>query len=206
MDKPRLKAVGFLVLLAALSAAGLAILHDLTGPRIRENESQRILRRLREVLPPGGYNNAPQLDILMVRDPALGSPDPLPVYRARKNGQPVAAVLTVDAPDGYVDRIRLAVGIGMDGRIIGVRTLEHSETPGLGDGIDIRRSNWIHAFDGRSADDPPSSRWALEHDGGAFDQLTGATITSRAVVKAVHRAVEYFNAHRDELFAAPEGP
>ena len=204
MDSARLKAVGVLVLLASLAAAGLSLLQDLTAQRIRENESQRVLQSLRAVLPPGGYDNAPQLDVLMVSDPALGSPDPLPVYRARKDGQPVAVVLTVDAPDGYVDTIRLAVGIDMNGQIIGVRALEHTETPGLGDGIDTRRSDWIHVFDRRSIADPPPARWALQRDGGAFDQLTGATITSRAVVKAVHRAVAYFNTHRDELFATPD--
>ncbi len=204
-ERSRVKAVGFLVLLACIAAAGLAWLQNLTGERIRENESQRILQSLREVLPPGGYDNAPQLDVLMVSDPALGSADPLPVYRARNGGRPVAAVLTVEAPDGYVDAIRLAVGIDVHGRIIGVRALAHSETPGLGDGIDTHRTDWIHRFDGRSADDPPADRWALRRDGGEFYQLTGATITSRAVVKAVHRALEYFNAHRDELFAATAG-
>ena len=204
MDSARLKAVGVLVLLASLAAAGLSLLQDLTAQRIRENESQRVLQSLRAVLPPGGYDNAPQLDVLMVSDPALGSPDPVPAYRARKEGQPVAVVLTVDAPDGYVDTIRLAVGIDMNGQIIGVRALKHAETPGLGDGIDTRRSDWIQVFDGRSIGNPPPARWALQRDGGAFDQLTGATITSRAVVKAVHRAVAYFNTHRDELFATPD--
>lgn len=207
MNSERLRAFAALVGLAVLAAAGLAGLQSLTEERIRANASQRLLDRLQAVLPPpDSYDNAPQLDVLRVRDPALGADGPLPVYRARRDGEPVAAVLTVIAPDGYVDAIRLIVGVDVDGRITGVRALEHNETPGLGDGIETARSDWILQFTGLSLDRRPPGDWALRRDGGGFDVLTGATITSRAVIKAVRRALVYFEDHRQRLLAPDDEP
>ena len=168
-----------------------------------------MLQKLQAVLPaPDHYNNAPQLDVLPVVDAVLGD-EALPVYRARLDGEPVASVLTAIAPDGYVDEIRLIVGVDTDGVLTGVRVTDHRETPGLGDGIQTDRSDWILAFAGRRIQELPATGWALRRDGGDFDQLTGATITSRAVVKAVSRAVRYYAAHEAALYqpvAAPDNP
>ena len=119
---------------------------------------------------------------------------------------PVAVVLALIAPDGYGGPIKLLVGINADGSLAGVRVVNHHETPGLGDAIDTRRSNWILGFTGRSLGDPSPAQWAVRKDGGVFDQFTGATITPRAVVKAVKRALVYFEAHRDTLFADGKTP
>src|SRR5690606_19926340 len=97
--------------------------------------------------------------------------------------------------------IRLLVGISADGILTGVRVLSHRETPGLGDPIELRKSPWILQFDGKRLDDPPEALWAVEKDGGIFDGLTGATVTPRAVVRAVRNTLLYFERHRDELFA-----
>ena len=123
------------------------------------------------------------------------------MYRARKAGQPVALVITPVAPDGYSGIIKLLVGINVDGTLNGVRVVTHRETPGLGDAIDEKRSDWIHLFDNRSLLDPPLERWAVRKDGGDFDQLTGATITPRAVVKAVRQTLLYYRDNQDALFA-----
>ncbi len=201
-----MRAVAILVAVAMVAAGGLALLQSQTAERIRINESQRVLAKLRDVLPaPNRYNNAPQLDVLPVNADALGD-ETLPVYRARLDGVPVATVLTAVAPNGYVDEIRLIVGVDTDGGITGVRVLEHRETPGLGDGIQTDRSDWILAFDGRRIDDLPSTGWALRRDGGDFDHLTGATITSRAVVKAVSRAVQYYAENEAALFRPVDVP
>ena len=111
------------------------------------------------------------------------------------------------APDGYGGPIQLLVGINYDETVAGVRVVSHRETPGLGDGIDDRRSDWVLGFDGRSLSDPPPKQWAVERDGGLFDQFTGATITPRAVVKAVRDSLVYFSADKDALFtqAPPAG-
>jgi len=156
------------------------------------------------VLPAELYDNEPGLDRTMVLAPdLLGSDVPLPVYRARRQGEPAAAVITTIARQGYVGPIRLLVSITADGRILAARAIVHEETPGLGDRIDAAKSDWMNGFNGRSASDPPTERWAVRRDGGDFDQLTGATVTSRAVVDAVRDALLYFQQHRDEIFRRP---
>jgi electron transport complex protein RnfG len=114
--------------------------------------------------------------------------------------------MTVVATEGYSGPIHLLVGIRYDGSLAGVRVVAQHETPGLGDGIEEDRSNWIFQFNGRSLDNPGAKGWAVRKDGGVFDQLTGATISPRAVVKAVHAALLYYRAHREQLFTTPATP
>jgi len=140
-----------------------------------------------------------------VRDEALlGTDKPVTVYRARKVGEAVALVIAPIAPDGYSGSIKLLVGINVDGSLSGVRVVAHRATPGLGDAIDETRSDWIHVFNGKSLQAPVISRWAVKKDGGDFDQLTGATITPRAVVKATRNALLYYRDHQEALLAPPE--
>lgn len=188
--------------LFAIAAAGmLAGTHALTADRIRESGKQHLLRRLQEVLPRGAYDNDIAADRIEVVSAQLNAGQPVVVYRARRGAEPVAAVMTIAAPDGYSGAIRLLVGIGHDGRLTGVRVTGHQETPGLGDKVDSQRSDWILGFDGRSLSDPSGNGWGVKKDGGVFDQFAGATITPRAVVKAVHRSLQYFGQNREALFA-----
>lgn len=193
-----------LVLLAALGAALIAVTDQLTRKRVAENEAAQIMKVLGALLPEGGYDNSPHLDVITLTGAELpGSNAVLQVYRARLAGEPVTAILTMIAPDGYVGSIRLLVGIRADGTISGVRVLEHRETPGLGDNIETARSDWIRVFDGRSIVDPPPAAWLTRRDGGDFDQISGATVTSRAVIEAVREALIYFSENRDMLFSTP---
>ena len=201
-----LRAGGVLGAFGLIAAAVLGGTWSLTADRIREAEQQRLLQQLEEVLPAGGYDNAVASDTLLVDSDALG-PGTHTVWRARKDGQPVAAVLGAVTPDGYSGPIALLVGIAYDGRITGVRVTSHRETPGLGDKIDLSRSDWVLDFDGRSLLTPGPRDWTVRKDGGVFDQFAGATITPRAVVRAVHRSLQYFAENRETLFAtAPETP
>jgi len=125
------------------------------------------------------------------------------IYRVFAEGAPVAALFAVTARDGYSGPIRILVGVGIDGAVTGVRIVEHRETPGLGDRIDQSRSDWVYQFDGRLLGNPVVARWLLEVDGGEFDQLTGASVTPRAVIKAIRDTLIYFDAHRDEIFTLP---
>ena len=209
MGKPRklLIPVLSLVLLAALGAALIAATDQLTRERVAENEAAQIMKVLGALLPEGGYDNSPHLDVITLTGAELpGSNAVLPVYRARLAGEPVTAILTVIAPDGYVGSIRLLVGIRADGTISGVRALEHRETPGLGDNIEAARSDWISVFDGRSIEDPAAVAWQTRRDGGDFDQISGATVTSRAVIGAVRDSLIYFTENQDTLFSAPIAP
>ena len=155
------------------------------------------------LISPQSYDNDPLADIIQVRAPdLLGTTQPVTIYRARKGGAPVAAAIRSVAPDGYRGPIELLVGIAPDGTLIGVQVIRHNETPGLGDAIEERRSDWIHSFDGRSLDNPPASRWKVRKDGGDFDQLTGATVTPRAVVAAVRNALSFVQRTGSAMFAA----
>ncbi len=194
--------------LFAVAGTGLvALTWEGTAERIAENERQALLDLLHQLIPPDRHDNDLALDWIQVTDPdLLGTRNPVTVYRARRNGQPEALVMTPVAPEGYSGDIKLLVGLEPDGTLIGVRVLTHSETPGLGDRIDIERSDWIHSFAGRSLQDPEQERWRVKKDGGVFDQFTGATITPRAVVKAVRNTLIYFAAHHTELWAPAAQP
>jgi electron transport complex protein RnfG len=194
-----------LVLFAIIGTGLVAYTYQQTEEQIAENERQALLQSLRAIIPPDKYDNEIFTDTVQVQAPQmLGSPRPITVYRARKDGKPVAAALTPVAPDGYNGAIKLLVGIYYDGTVAGVRVVSENETPGLGDAIEADRSDWIFSFSGKSLGKPPESKWAVKRDGGVFDQFTGATITPRAVVKAVRKTLVYYRDHRDQLFAKPE--
>ena len=198
--------IGLTVLLAvAVAAFGLvAVVHEATRDDIAASAQARRLARFEEVLQGRRYDNDLLADTVAVRDAELlGTPETMFAYRARLDGRAVAVVLEAVAPNGYSGPIRLLVGIAPDGRVLGVRVLEHRETPGLGDAIESGRSDWIERFASRSLRDPAPSQWRVRKDGGAFDQFTGATITPRAVVGAVANALRYFERHREELLAVP---
>lgn len=195
---------GLLLAFVVAGVALVALTYEHTLERIAENQRATLLRQLQTVVPARLHDNRPDQDVIMAESPALlGSVDPLPVYIARRDGEPVAAILTAVAPDGYSGEIRLLVGVLADGTVSGVRVIGHRETPGLGDAIERQRSNWILAFDSRSLGDPSPERWRVTRDNGVFDQITGATITSRAVVEAVRNALTYFETHRDALLGLP---
>jgi electron transport complex protein RnfG len=194
-----------LAVVGALGLGGLLALRALSAERIAEQQRASTLRAL-AVLLPKEYDNDPQADRIDVVAPAwLGSDDALAVRRARRDGVLQALLLEAVAPDGYNGDIRLLVGVDARGRVIGVRVVEHRETPGLGDPIEIARGPWITGFDGRSLSDPAADAWRVRRDGGAFDQLAGATITPRAVVGAVRRTLQFVETHGEALAMAPVG-
>ena len=197
-------AVGIALLaLGGATAALLAALHDVTAPRIAANERAYALRNIDEVIPAGEYDNDLLNDVVVVADEPLLGAGAHEIFRAFRGTQPVAVVISATTPRGYSGPIGLLIGVYADGRVAGVRVRFHRETPGLGDRIERRRSDWLLDFDGRSLGDPPPQRWAVQRDNGVFDQFTGATVTPRAVVAAVRDALLYFDAHRAELFAPP---
>ena len=162
------------------------------------------MRALAEILPAGSYDNHLLDNRLELNAPELGHRSPQSAYLALKGDQPSALILPVTAPDGYSGAIHLLVGIFADGRLAGVRVLGHKETPGLGDKIELAKSDWVRSFEGKSLSDPGEDGWAVKKDRGEFDQFAGATITPRAVVKAVHGALRYFDKHRAQLLGLAE--
>lgn len=193
---------GALLALCALIGTGMmVVVNGHSKPYIAENERQVLLRSLHSVIPSSIYTNNILNDTLEMKDHALlGSQNSSIIYRAKVGTTPIAAALTVIAPNGYSGDISLLVGINFSGQVTGVRVVKHRETPGLGDSIEIRRSNWIEIFIGKSITNPNVKGWKVKRDGGEFDQFTGATITPRAVVGAVHKAVQFFNKNKNIIF------
>ncbi len=197
--------------IAALILGGFAVIgtglvvatYSTTKDTIASNERQALLDALNTLVPPERYDNAVAESVIQAQDPELlGSATPIKVYRAYRGNRPVALFATPVAPNGYGGAIKLLVGVYADGTVAGVRALAHKETPGLGDAIEASRSDWILTFAGRSLDNPKPRRWQVRKDGGDFDQFTGATITPRAVVKAVHDFLVFYHRHREQLFLA----
>jgi len=185
---------------AVVTAGLIAITQVGTAERIKRNELEQQARALYEIVPRDSLDD----DLLdhpveFVAPSLLGSDRPETGYRGYRNGEPALVILPVIAPDGYTGEISLIVGINADASVAGVRVLAHKETPGLGDKIDLKKSKWVLGFAAQSKDGEDDPTWAVRKDGGRFDQFTGATITPRAVVGAVGRAVDYFREHRAEL-------
>ena len=159
-------------------------------------------KALLQVVPRERHDNSMLDETLPVGPEAtgLGLKENKRIYIARQAGEIVAAIIPATAPDGYTGAIDLIVGVNVDGSIAGVRALAHKETPGLGDKVDIKKSDWVLGFNGRSLGNPELAGWAVQKDKGVFDQFTGATITPRAVVAATLRVLQFAQANREALF------
>lgn len=192
---------------ALITAALLAGTYLATRDRIDAAERALAQRALQEVVPQERHDNDLLLDTVAVPSEylaTLGVPAGAEVHIARQAGQPVAVIVPSAAPDGYSGAIHLIIGINVDGTVAGVRVVDHRETPGLGDKIELKVSDWILSFDGKSLHNPGPRGWGVRKDGGDFDQFTGATITPRAVVRQVHRTLQYFAEDRERLMQQAE--
>jgi len=195
-----------LAMFAVIGTALVAFTYTGTKDDIANSQREALLKSLNVLVGNLGYDNQLYNDRIQITDERwLGTTQAMTVYRARKQGQPVAAIIETIAPDGYSGRIKLLVAIEYDGTLAGVRVLTHKETPGLGDAIEAERSDWILGFNGKSLSNPAKKGWAVKKDGGKFDQFTGATITPRAVVQAVHKSLQFFRLQRAELFRSASG-
>ena len=193
---------------ALVTAGVLAGTYQATREQIAEAERQAAAAALLEIIPRDQHDNDLLSDTLPVPQDALdtlGLRQSEAIHLARRDGRVEAVIVPAIAPDGYSGAIRMIVGVQRDGQIAGVRVLTHNETPGLGDKVDLKKSDWILGFRGRSLGNPSVEDWRVKKDGGAFDQFTGATITPRAVVNQVRRVLEFVDQHHAVLFEqAPE--
>jgi electron transport complex protein RnfG len=203
-DQTVIKTGTTLAVIAAICTALVAATYQLTEERIAANKKALLEQALQPALSGLFYEGGVSESRLVIPPPHdLPGNDAALIFRVYAKDTPVAALFAVTARDGFSGVIRVLVGVGFDGTITGVRILQHRETPGLGDKIESARSDWIFQFDGRYMGDPEVTGWAIRNDGGEFDQLTGASVTPRAVIKAIRDTLLYFAAHRDEIFAAP---
>ncbi len=192
-----------LALFAIACTAAVGLVNELTKDKIKLQEQHQLLNTLHTIIEPSRYDNDIANDCFHVSASELGSDKVHTAYIARKAEQVVAIALTSSAPEGYNGNIDFIMAINNDGSVSGVRVLKHQETPGLGDKIEIRKSDWITSFNGKYLQSEDDERWAVIKDQGMFDQFTGATITPRAVVKAIKNTLNYFNKNKDTLLTRP---
>lgn len=190
----------------ALAAALLLGMADLaTRDVIQLRLEEDLKAKLEEVIPAEMHDNDLLFDTVTLpsADANLGAAETI-VYLAKKQGDVNAVCFKFVAPDGYAGAISLVMGIDKNGEILGVRVISHTETPGLGDKIEISKSKWILSFNGKSLDNVSFEQWAVKKDNGIFDQFSGATITPRKVVIAIRRGLEFYKANQATLLATGE--
>lgn len=181
---------------STLFGALLAVTDVFTDEPIKQRRIEDLQNSLVQVLPPAIYDNNPALDVFLVPE-ADGKERK--IFRATKEGKVTGVAYEVVAQGGYAGPIRLILGVDPDGKILGVRATVHKETPGLGDKIEPKKTNWILQFAGLSLGEPPVEKWKVKKDGGQFDQFSGATITPRAVVGGIRQGLEFFAANKPKL-------
>ncbi len=194
-----------LAAIAAICTALVATTYHLTKDRIAANEQAFLEQKLAPVLSGITFEGSISESKRVIEAPhdLPGREDAL-IYRVYSDSEPVAALFAVTAPDGYAGPVRILLGIDVNGTVTGLRILEHRETPGLGDKIEESKSDWVYQFNGKSLGNPDVDEWYIRRDGGEFDQLSGASVTPRAVINAVRETLLYFETHREQVFAIDE--
>lgn len=191
---------GILAGFALIASVLLGMTQCSTEGTIQQRLDEDLVKSLEEVIPAELHDNDLLLDTLSIPSSEfnIGTKETM-VYIAKKSTQVTAVSFKLTAPDGYSGAINMIMGIDRDGNILGVRVLNHKETPGLGDKIELSKSNWILSFIGRSLDNLTPAQWGVKKDGGEFDQFAGATITPRKSVQAIYRGLQFFKAHKNQL-------
>ena len=195
---PALISAIILAAFAILGSSLVGISYESTHEQILENQRETLRRQINEVFPEIQHDNIVIDDVVSINDSELCD-DEVKVYRAKLKQMPTGLIYSPVTANGYSGDILLTIAINENNQVTGVRVLQHKETPGLGDKIETRRSNWIKSFDGTSLIAPRAEKWAVKRDGGDFDQFTGATITPRAVVKAVKNTLQYHQLNKEKL-------
>jgi electron transport complex protein RnfG len=190
-----------LLLLAMVGIGTTYLLQRTSAPQIAAEQRLADSRKLLDVLPTDSYDNQPLEQPLPLTDMSLSHSTLTAGYRATRNGQTVA-VLLCNQTEGYAAAIELLIAIDTNGKLLGVKTLKQNETPALGAPIGDWPNRWLQAFTGKSRGEPNDAGWALKKDQGQFDQMAGATITSRAAINAIHDALRYFDEHRSALLGS----
>ena len=191
-----------LALFAAITSVAIGWTYLGTKAQIDLEVRRAEARQLLEIFPPDTHDNDIVDDVFEVaaETALLGIRETRQGYRVRQGNKVIGVILPTTARDGYSGDIRALIGVRLDGSVAGVRVVAHRETPGLGDKVDLRKSDWILDFNERSLTNPVLGGWNVEKEGGVFDQFTGATVTPRAVILATRRALEYATLNAATLF------
>lgn len=171
-----------------------------TRPIIAHQAQLNILNQLKQVLEPELYDNVPVENCALVSDTLITGGPQKTIYRATLNGEPSVVIIQTETKQGYNGLIEIMASVTADGTVKGVRILSHQETPGLGDKVELAKSNWVLSFNNQHVQEAQDRNWFVKKDGGKFDQFTGATITPRAVVNQLRQAVWYTQQNFAALF------
>jgi len=200
--KTKLNAL-LLTAFASVCTLLVALTNLWTAPIIEQQKQLDVLNKLKQVLVAGKFDNNPLHHCSILKDKSIsGTEAPIKIYRATFDKQPYALIFQTRTQQGYNGLIELMVAIDHQGEVQGVRTLSHQETPGLGDKIELAKSDWILSFNEKQVLNEDDSRWFVKKDGGDFDQFTGATITPRAIVNQLRTSIIAVNGQFDRLFEA----
>jgi electron transport complex protein RnfG len=192
-----------LAFFALISVIFVAVTNHLTKDKIIENEAMLLMLALNEIVSTDRYDNDLASSKIILKSQDTGFAKDTPVYLATLNGAPSTAIFEVTTLKGYSGAITMLVGINAsDQTLSGIRIVKHKETPGLGDKMETRKSNWVFAFNGKSLNNPNTNGWQVKKDGGNFDQFTGATITPRAIVNIIKTTLIYAQSNMTKLFQA----
>ncbi|MEY2928442.1 MAG: hypothetical protein RL191_315 [Pseudomonadota bacterium] len=192
-----------MIIFSLAASTALSVFYFITKSPIDESDARAKRIFLNQVIPADLYDNNLVKDTISVEpSPLLGNKKNIDVYRAKKNNQVIAVIIEAVAPDGYSGEIKTLVGIDQEDKILGVRVITHKETPGLGDYIEIDKSQWIKNFNLKSLDKVSEKQWAVKKDGGDFDYISGATITPRAVIKSTYKCLLYSKENKKRLFTS----
>lgn len=200
--KHALKTAATMTAFAFVGTALLSYMFAITRVPIEASEAEAKLSLFKQIMPQENFDNDILKNVVQIAPNALlGNQVVTQANIAKLNNEVAGVILEALAHDGYSGDIKLLIAYRADGSISGVRVLAHKETPGLGDYIDITHDNWIKSFDNESLAKTPAQQWQVKKDGGKFDYMAGATITPRAVVKAVLKATQYFEENKQYLLA-----
>jgi len=189
-----------LLIISMICMVTIFIINETTKDKIKINKQKAALSIITEVLPLQ-YDNDLFTDKIILDVPdKINDTGSITVYRARLNNQPVAISLMPVIAKGYNGNISLIIGISYDGGVTGIRVLQQNETAGFGDQVHQNKTDWLQIFNNTSTANLPEKKWAIRKDGGEFDQLSGATITSRSIINIIYKTLEYYLENKDKFY------
>ena len=200
-NKSSLRVIILVAIMAITASVIVSGSYEISHEKILKNEQNQQLATLDELLQNSSYDeiieNFNSTDSINI----IENSEPRPLYIAIRNNAATAVIYSAGSSQGYNGPIDMLIGISMDGNVMGVRIINHRETPGLGDLIEIEKSDWITHFNQKSLLDPPLSEWKVVKDGGKCEGFSSATISARAAIHTVREALINIEKNKEKIIS-----